>query len=117
VAGHAVYHRVDYDSAEVALEVADDLHGRGIGTILLAHLTAAAEREGIGTFMATVHPANHKMFQVFRESGLAVRVSAAGGVLHVEMPASVDADARERFESRDRIAAVAAVTHVRVAPP
>ena len=70
-----LYYRIDDDRAEVAFEVADDVHGLGIGTILLAHLAAAAEREGIGTFTATVHPTNHKMIQVFRDSGVAVRVT------------------------------------------
>jgi acetyl coenzyme A synthetase (ADP forming)-like protein len=52
------------------------------------------------------------MIQVFRDSGLAVRVTPGDGVLNVEMAASLDASARRRFEDRDRIAAVAAVTHL-----
>jgi acetyl coenzyme A synthetase (ADP forming)-like protein len=112
IVGHAVYYREGEDSAEVAFEVAEDHQGLGIGTVLLAHLAEAAERDGVRTFTATVHASNHKMIQVFRDSGFAVEVRTSGGVLSVEMPASLDPRARERFEDRDRVAAVAAVSHV-----
>ena len=63
-----------------------------------------------------MHPSNHRMADVFRDSGFAVEVSAGPGLLHFEFPASLDADALAAFEDRDRIAAVAAVTHV-LRPP
>ena len=112
IVAHAEYVRAQDDRAEVAFEVADAWHGRGIATILLAHLTSAAERDGIGTFVAYVHPSNHRMVGVFRESGFAVEVSAEAGELVVELPASLDDAARRRFEDRSRAAAVAAVEHV-----
>ena len=34
-------------SAEVALSVADDMHGRGIGTLLLEHLVSLARGRGV----------------------------------------------------------------------
>jgi acetate---CoA ligase (ADP-forming) len=112
IVAHAEYIRGPDDRAEVAFEVADAWHGRGIATILLAHLASAAERDGIRTFVAYVHPGNHRMVGVFRESGFAVEVSAAAGELVVELPASLDEAARRRFEDRSRAAAVAAVGHV-----
>ena len=112
IVAHAEYIRGPDDRAEVAFEVADAWHGRGIATILLAHLASAAERDGVRTFVAYVHPSNHRMVGVFRESGFAVEVSAAAGELVVELPASLDAAARRRFEDRSRAAAVAAVEHV-----
>ncbi len=65
--------------AEVAFEVADEWHGRGIATILLAHLAGAAARDGVATFVAYVHPSNRRMVGVFRESGFPVEVHASAG--------------------------------------
>jgi acetyl coenzyme A synthetase (ADP forming)-like protein len=112
IVGHAAYVRTSTDRAEVAFEVEDDRRGLGIGTILLAHLAAAAQRDGIDVFVATVHPTNHRMAQVFRDSGFPVEVNVAPGELQFELPASLDAAAVAAFEDRDRIAAVAAVSHV-----
>ncbi len=110
IVGHAAYVRESSDRAEIAFEVEEAMHGLGIGTILLAHLAEAAQRDGIRTFTATVHPSNHRMARVLRDSGFPVEVTTGPGELHFELPASLDAP--ERFEDRDRIAAVAAVAHV-----
>ena len=112
IVGHAAYARTSADRAEIAFEVEDDKHGLGIGTILLAHLAEAAQRDGIAVFVATVHPSNHRMAQVFRDSGFPVEVQVGPGELHFEFPASLDAAALAAFEDRDRIAAVAAVSHI-----
>lgn len=112
IVGHAAYVRDDGDRAEIAFEVAEDRHGQGIATILLAHLAEVAEREGIRSFVATVHPTNHRMARVFRDSGFGVEPSVAPGLLHFEFPTSLDAGAIAAFEHRDRIAAEAAVARV-----
>jgi acyl-CoA synthetase (NDP forming)/GNAT superfamily N-acetyltransferase len=109
---HAMYLKESPTRAEVAFEVADDWHGRGIATILLAHLAGAAARDGVTTFVAYVHPSNRRMIGVFRESGFPVEVHASAGELEVEMPAALGEAARRRFEDRGRAAAAAAVTHV-----
>src|ERR1051325_4015592 len=44
--------------AEVAFEVGDADQGRGIGTLLLEHLAAAARLNGIATFVAEVEADN-----------------------------------------------------------
>ena len=46
IVAHAMYVKETPTRAEVAFEVADDFHGRGIATILLAHLAGAAARDG-----------------------------------------------------------------------
>ena len=112
IIGHAAYVRVSGELAEIAFEVEEDRHGQGIGTILLAHLASAAQRDGIGTFKATVHPTNHRMAQVLRDSGFRVDVHVGPGELVFELPASLDAEAVAHFDDRDRIAAIAAVEHV-----
>lgn len=114
IVGHAGYVRTHPRgrTAELAFEVAEDWHGLGIATILLAHLADAASRDGIDRFVATVHPTNHRMAQVFRDSGFPVEVTVGRGELRFELPASLDAAAIAAFEDRDRIAAIAAVGHV-----
>jgi acetate---CoA ligase (ADP-forming) len=62
---HAIYIRLDQTRAEVAVEVADDLHGQGLGTLLIERLAARAETHGIKTFVAEVLPENHAMLDVF----------------------------------------------------
>ncbi len=112
IVAHAGYMRESAERAEVAFEVADEWHGRGIATVLLAHLCELASADGIETFTATVLPENHKMIRVFRDSGFAVHVRTCPGELSVELPAALGGDARARFDDRDRIAAAAAVAHV-----
>jgi acyl-CoA synthetase (NDP forming)/L-amino acid N-acyltransferase YncA len=111
IVAHAMYIKESPRRAEVAFEVADAWHGRGIATILLAHLAGAAARDGVATFVAYVHPSNRRMVGVFRESGFPVEVHASMGELEVEMPAALGEGARARFEDRGRRAAAAAVAH------
>ena len=109
---HAAYVREGEDRAEVAFLVADAWQGRGISTILLAHLAGVAEGQGIATFTAEVLPQNHRMIEVFRESGFPVDLRSSPDAIHVEFPTSLTAEALARFEERERIAAVAAVRNV-----
>lgn len=69
------------DRAEFAVAIEDDVQGRGLGTHLLGHLAEAADAAGITTFVAEVLPENGPMLEVFRESGLPVRMRSAPGVV------------------------------------
>lgn len=109
VVGHANYVRTGLDAAEIAFAIADSYQGRGLATILLAHLADAGQESGIETFTATVLPRNHKMIEVFRESGFPVDVQAGVEGISFELPTSLTEEGKERFEDRDRVAAVAAV--------
>ena len=115
IVAHAVYVRAGASRAEVAFLVTDTWQGRGIATILLAHLAEVAHQQGISTFFAEVLPYNHRMVDVFRESGFPVEVRSLPDVLELELPTSLSPAAIERFEERERTAAVAAVRSV-VAP-
>jgi acyl-CoA synthetase (NDP forming)/RimJ/RimL family protein N-acetyltransferase len=65
-----LYERVpDTDEAEVAFVVADAHQGRGIGSVLLEHLAAAARESGIARFSAVVLAENEAMLRVFRQAG------------------------------------------------
>ena len=88
--------------------------GRGAGSRRSCSRTSPqlAEAAGVVTLTAVVHPDNHRMLGVLRDSGFAMDVRAEPGLLEIELPAQLSAAARERFEERDRTAAVAAVRHV-----
>ena len=114
VIGHAAYEREpgQPERAEAALEIADAYQGRGLGTILLGHLAEAAHTAGVALLTAEVLPENHRMVQVFRDTGFPVRLQSAPGAIHVEWPTSLTEEALERFERREQIAAVAALQSV-----
>jgi len=109
VVAHGAYVRAADARAEVAFAVADAWQQYGIATIMLAHLASAAEEHGISVFTADVLPANHRMIQVFRDSGFPLAQRAGEGVIELEMPTSRFQQTRERFEQREHSAAVAAV--------
>ena len=72
--------------AEVAFTVDDQHHGRGIGTVLLEWLAAAAREAGITEFFATTLWENQKMLGVFREAGFQTRSIVGGGEVNVRFP-------------------------------
>lgn len=109
IVAHATYVTAAKDRAEVAFAVADVLQGMGIATTLLAHLAGAAEEGGIRWFQAEVLPDNHRMVDVFRESGFAVRTHSVPGAIHVEFPTALGPEARQRFDERESVSATAAV--------
>jgi GNAT superfamily N-acetyltransferase len=88
IVAHGAYIRCSSDAAEVAFVVADEWQDHGIATILLAHLAAAAERQGISSFTAEVLPANHRMIDVFRDSGFPITQRTGDGVIEIELPTS-----------------------------
>jgi acetate---CoA ligase (ADP-forming) len=93
---HALYIPLDDTRAEVAVEVADHLHDRGLGTILIERLAAVAEQRGITHFVAEVLPENHAMLDVFRD-GFDARVDFREGTDKVELPTAAWRMASERF--------------------
>jgi GNAT superfamily N-acetyltransferase len=72
--------------AEVAFAVLDEYQGRGIGTLLLEHLSRIARMSGIEEFEADVLGDNKAMLDVFEQSGFRVRRSFSSGVVHVRFP-------------------------------
>ena len=119
IIGVASYEVKDHGhEAEVAIAVPDNMHGRGIGTLLLEHLVADAGHRGITTFTAAVLSQNAEMQQVFRDAGLSARRQLADGVIEFtcELPGD-DADPRwdpylDASAARERQADVASLRHV-----
>lgn len=83
IIGVARYDRVGPDEAEVAFNIADAHHGRGLGSVLLEHLAAAARERGVRRFVADVLPQNGRMIAVFREAGYSLRQRLDDGVVQV----------------------------------
>jgi acyl-CoA synthetase (NDP forming)/GNAT superfamily N-acetyltransferase len=88
--------------AEVAFVVADDHQGRGIGSVLLEHLAAAAERAGVSRFVAEVLPENGAMLRVFADAGYQVNREYADGVVHLAFPVAPTDRSREVQAERER---------------
>ncbi|MDQ2759649.1 MAG: GNAT family N-acetyltransferase [Actinomycetota bacterium] len=98
VVGHAIYVRLPRsERAEVAVEVADDMHRLGLATLLVIHLAKFAESSQITRFFAEVLPENHDMLAIFRDGFAAVTVSGRDET-KVEFPTSAWRAAHARFE-------------------
>jgi RimJ/RimL family protein N-acetyltransferase len=87
VVGHAGLEREsDHpERAEVALEVADAMQGKGLGTVMLCQLAEAANNLGIQVLDAEVLAENRQMLRVFRDCGYPVKVHHLPGVELVEL--------------------------------
>jgi L-amino acid N-acyltransferase YncA len=100
--GHASYVQLSETRAEVAVEVADHLHDRSLGTILIERLAVIAEQRGITHFVAEVLSENRAMLDVFREGFDGRVVLHEGPEERVEFLTSGWRLARERFDMSDR---------------
>jgi len=109
VVGGAQYFRIDGSRAEVGVSVSDRIQRRGLGSLLVGQLAAAARDNGITTFVAEVLPENHPMIAVFRASGFSPRIRALPGSIEVTVPTTLTEDAARHFEDRDIEAAANAV--------
>jgi acyl-CoA synthetase (NDP forming)/GNAT superfamily N-acetyltransferase len=104
--------------AEVAFTVADDLHSRGIGMLLLEHLVSLGRSRGFRAFTAETLGENAAMLRVFADAGLPVHRSLVDGVYDFRFPLPVDeADAalgtyRDTVSERERSADVASMRPV-----
>lgn len=107
IIGVARYDRVTPDEAEVAFNVSDAHQGRGLGSVLLEHLAAAARERGLRRFVAEVLPQNGRMIAVFRDAGYEVVSRTEDGVVQVgfdidptDRSLAVVADREHRAEAR-----------------
>lgn len=91
----------DPTEAEVAFMISDAHQGRGIGSILLEHLAAAAHERGIDRFSAEVLPQNRKMLNVFTDAGYEITREFEDGLVMVHF--NIDPTDRSRgvMEARE----------------
>ena len=88
------------ESAEVAFVVEDTHQKRGLGSILLEHLAAAAKESGVRRFVAEVLAENRQMVNVFREAGYQLTSGVEEGVRHLEF--AIDPTERSVAVARSR---------------
>ncbi|MEV4142215.1 GNAT family N-acetyltransferase [Amycolatopsis sp. NPDC049691] len=99
------YERLDHGpSAEVAFVVSDAHQGRGLGSILLEHLAAAASECGLRRFVAEVLAENAAMVRVFRDAGYQVSREIEEGVLHLEFDIDPTEESLAVARSREQAA-------------
>lgn len=72
--------------AEIAFAVSDEMHGRGVATLLLEHLVSLARQRRLTAFAAETLPENVAMQRVFADAGLPVERQFADGVIELTMP-------------------------------
>jgi acyl-CoA synthetase (NDP forming)/RimJ/RimL family protein N-acetyltransferase len=88
--------------AEVAFVVADAQQGRGIGTVLLEHLAAAARERGIQRFVAEVLAENSRMVRVFTDAGYSAQYRYESGVVELTFPIAPTEHSRAVAAERER---------------
>ncbi len=72
--------------AEIAIVIADDLQGRGVGTALGNALAEAARARGIERFTASMLPENVAAHRLFAKISSQMRVTSAYGVDELVAP-------------------------------
>ena len=107
--GLATAERLGHE-AEVAFLVADALHGRGVGTLLLEHLAATARTAGVLRFTAEVLAENGAMIGVFKDAGFEVVRQLDRGVVTVEMDTQASESALRAADAREARAEAASLT-------
>mgnify|MGYP002718293032 CR=1 FL=1 len=114
IIGVARYDRIDDTAAEVAFNIADAHQGRGIGSIFLEHLAAAARERGFEVFTAEVLPQNRSMLQVFAAAGYEVSREFDDGVVAVRFeidPTEKSIQVQESREHRAEAKSVRSILH------
>lgn len=114
IIGVGRFDRVDARDAEVAFVIRDAHQGRGLGSVLLEHLAAAARELGVRRFVAEVLPTNRRMLSTFEEAGYHPSHKMEDGVVSLafdleptESSVAVRLSREHRAESRSVAALVA----------
>ena len=97
------------ERAEVAFAIADAFQGRGIGTRLLERLAQHARERHIAVFEADVKLDNHRMLDVFAESGFGLTQENESGVAHLVLSLAPSTTFDQKAARRARVAATASM--------
>ncbi|KFG06299.1 MULTISPECIES: GNAT family N-acetyltransferase [Streptomyces] len=110
VIGLAEYEAGDTDgTAEISVAVADGLHHRGVGTLLIEHLVSAARAEGITTFTADTLSENNEVLRLFTDLGLRTFRTFDGPEVRWTIGLAEDDGYLTAVETRGRAADVASL--------
>ena len=97
------------DSAEISVAVADGLHHRGVGTLLVEHLVSAARSDGVTTFTADALSENREVLRLFTDLGLDVTRRFEGAEVRCTIALDEDDAYLTAVETRGRAADVASL--------
>ncbi|HSA48560.1 MAG TPA: GNAT family N-acetyltransferase [Yinghuangia sp.] len=99
VVGAAEFYATEPGEAELAVTVAEDWHHRGVGTVLIEHLTELARSAGVRRWTADVLSENRPMLRVLQDMGLPLHRRVEAGVVTAVIPLNlaVDDPGREEF--------------------
>src|SRR6516162_9212300 len=103
--GVASYEPAQPGTAEVAFAVPDDMHDRGIATLLLEHLVSVGHERGLRAFTAEALRENQPMLGVFAAAGLPVHQRLTEGVVELTFPIPAGDDDRALDGYLDTVAA------------
>jgi acyl-CoA synthetase (NDP forming)/RimJ/RimL family protein N-acetyltransferase len=101
----------DPRAAEVAVAVADDLHGVGIATRMLEQLAGRAAAEGIERLVFEILPDNASMLAVVADAGFDIVRTTENGVVEVSMSIDSTGDYVARLDERHHVAIAASLAH------
>ncbi len=87
--------QADAPSAEIAVLVADDWQGRGVGTVLLERVVARARAEGVHRLEALVLASNGVMIKLLEEHGWTMSTLPQGGTVEMILDDLADHSADE----------------------
>ncbi|MEV0738241.1 GNAT family N-acetyltransferase [Streptomyces sp. NPDC050549] len=96
-------------AADISIAVADGLHHRGIGTLLVEHLVSAARAEGITTFTADALSENREILRLFADLGLRTARRFEGPETRCTIELDEDENYLSATEARGRAADVASL--------
>jgi acyl-CoA synthetase (NDP forming)/GNAT superfamily N-acetyltransferase len=98
--------------AEVAFLVEDAQQGRGLGSVLLEHLAAAASERGIRRFHADVLADNRQMTGVFLDAGYTVSRHWESGTISLSFEITPTVTSVEVMRARERHAEAASIARL-----
>ncbi|WP_405653332.1 GNAT family N-acetyltransferase [Streptomyces sp. NBC_00019] len=97
------------DTAEISIAVADGLHHRGVGTLLVEHLVSAARAEGVTAFVADALSENHEVLRLFADLGLRTARTFEGPEVRCTIALDTSDTYLTAVEERGRAADVASM--------
>ncbi|WP_316783629.1 bifunctional acetate--CoA ligase family protein/GNAT family N-acetyltransferase [Streptomyces sasae] len=110
VLGLAEYETVgEKHTAEISVAVADGVHHRGVGTLLVEHLVSAARADGITAFAADALSENREILRLFADLGLRTARHFEGPEMRCTIQLDEDDAYLSAVEERGRAADVASL--------
>ncbi|MET8978013.1 GNAT family N-acetyltransferase [Streptomyces sp. NPDC004539] len=97
------------DRAEISIAVAEGIHGRGVGTLLVEHLVSAARADGVAVFTADALSENREVLRLFADLGLRTSRRFEGPEVRCVIRLDEDDAYLTAVEHRARLADVASL--------